>query len=390
MSAAAELRRAAGSLEPERVVVALDAAFTAWRALDSPWRRRLCDELDLYSPAVLDEGIMCGLEHWNAGALREIRLREIRGAALAPGLTAVWLAGSIPPAAFSALALPLLAGSPVYARSSSSDAVSPALFAESLAEADPGIAACVALGDDDALLAEADAVVVYGRDETIASVRALVPASSIFVGYGHKISVAAVGRAADVERVARQAARDVVLYDGRGCLSPAYLLVDDEPRGRARAFAEALASALEDLRLKLPRGRLQPGEQAALHELRAGHAMSEATRTWLSSPGTDWGVLLGPEDIRPAPGLLRNVPVVPVSGCEGLAAWCAGLAPHLSSLAVAGWTEGSEELARMALHGGASRVCALGQLQLPRLEWRHDGRGAIEPLLRVIDVEADA
>ncbi len=389
MNAGAELRHAARGLDPERVVRALDQAFAAWRAPESQWRRRLAEALELYSREVLDEGIVRGLEHWNADALRAIRSREISGHVRPPELTALWLAGAIPPAAFSAIALPLLAGSAVYARPSSSDSHGPALFAASLTDADPAVGACVALGQDEQLLDQADAVVAYGRDETLESVRSRVPAARIFVGYGHRISVAAVGREADLVSAAEQVAHDVSLYDGRGCLSPAYVLVDDAPRGRARALAEALAEALEYLRGKLPRGRLQPGEEAALHELRATHAMSEATRVWLSRDGTDWGVLLGLESIRPPPGLLRNVPVVPVTGSQGLARWCAGLAPHLSSLAVGGWPDAAGALARIGLQSGASRLCPLGALQLPRLEWRHDGRGAIEPLLRSLDVEPE-
>ena len=390
MSAANELRQAARELEASRVVHALDQAFQSWRTPESPWRQRLVAGLDLYSPEVIEEGIVRGLEHWNADALRAIRKREIGGHVRPPELTAVWLAGSIPPAAFSAIALPLLAGSSVYARATSADAHGPQLFAESLAEADPAVGACLAIGRDETLLEQADAVVAYGRDETLEAVRARVPAARIFVGYGHRISVAAVGRNADLASAAKRVARDVALYDGRGCLSPAYVLVDDAQRGHARAFAEALAEALEELSVELPRGKLQAGEEAALRELRAAHAMSEATRAWLSPAGTDWGVLLGLEAIRPAPGLLRNVPVVPVTGSAGLAHWCAGLAPHLSSLAVGGWPDDADALARIALRGGASRLCPLGALQLPRLEWRHDGRGAIEPLLRSLDVEAEA
>ncbi len=167
------------------------------------------------------------------------------------------------------------------------------------------------------------------------------------------------------------------------------MLADDTQRGRARELSAALAAALEELSTKLPRGQLRVDEEAALHELRASYAMSEATRVWLSKDSTAWGVLLGIEGIRPPPGILRNVPVVPVSGFDGLARWCAGLAPHLSSLAVHGWQAGDDALAEVALAGGGSRICPPGSLQLPRLEWRHDGLGAIEPLMRSVDVERE-
>lgn len=386
MSELPELRRTARDLEPDRVIAGLDAAFTQWRAPRSQWRVRLASELDVYSAEAIELGIREGLAGWTADALRSIRAREIQGHSRPPELTAIWLAGSIPTATFSALALPLLAGSAVYAKPSSSDTKSSVLFAESLREVDPVLGAAVGVGLRDTPLKEADAVVAYGSDATIAELRTRVPVTRIFVAYGHRISVAAVGPEADIEDCARRAALDTALWDGRGCLSPAYLLVDDTPRGRAHEFAEALAAELEALRTELPRGRLLAAEQTALHELRAHFSMGEANRVWLSRGSTDWGVMLGPEGIRPPPGTLRNVGVVPVSGRDGLATWCAGLAPHLSSLAVEGWGE-EGALAGIALASGASRLCALGRLQLPHIEWRHDGRGAIEPLLRALDVE---
>jgi hypothetical protein len=56
---------------------------------------------------------------------------------------------------------------------------------------------------------------------------------------------------------------------------------------------------------------------------------------------------------------------------------------------VTGTSREREPLIAAAMAGGGSRVCALGRMQLPPLDWRHDGRGAIEPLLRTIDFERE-
>ena len=68
-------------------------------------------------------------------------------------------------------------------------------------------------------------------------------------------------------------ALDAALYDGRGCLSPARVLVAGGDSGRARDFASALAGALADLEQTLPPGVLQAAEALALRELRARVAM---------------------------------------------------------------------------------------------------------------------
>ena len=167
-----------------------------------------------------------------------------------PGLTGVWLAGSVPTATFAALLLPLLAGSTVWAKPSSADPVPPALFRDSLAEV--GLPEVMRIAAEDEVLREVDCLVAYGSDETIEAVRRRLPAAKLFVGYGHKLSLAAIGTHVSVAEAAVDLALDLSLWDGRGCLSPAYILVMDEPAGRAELFAAELARALADCEDKLP------------------------------------------------------------------------------------------------------------------------------------------
>jgi hypothetical protein len=67
-----------------------------------------------------------------------------------------------------------------------------------------------------------------------------------------------------------------------------------------------------------------------------------------------------------------------VEGIAGLAERCAALAPHLSSLGHEGW--GDADLAAVAALGGGSRVCPPGRMQLPPIDWAHDGLGALQPV----------
>ena len=70
------------------------------------------------------------------------------------------------------------------------------------------------------------------------------------------------------------------------------------------------------------------------------------------------------------------------------ACYSAGLAETiLAGVAVAGFGEGSSELARELAQRGASRICAPGTLQAPPLDWRHEGRGVLLPLTRFADRE---
>jgi hypothetical protein len=386
---AATLRDARAALDPSRVIDALDRALDLWRDPESAIRERLRKEHPVFSAAVLDLGCDLGLQGWTRSSMRRLRAREVPEPSRVPGLTAVWLASAIPTAAFAALLHPLLAGSAVFAKATSADPVSPRLFRDSLLEADGAVGRALHVGEDVRLLHEADAVVVHGRDETVAELRARVPIDRIFVGYGHKLSLAAVGSDIDVEEAARRVALDVALYDGRGCLSPGYVLAEERPVGRARSLARALAAELDRISTRLPRGKLEAKEEAWLHDLRGGSAVHEEKELFLSRHGTEWTVILEPTGAHPPPGSLRAVPVVPIPDTGALLEWCGAIAPHVSSVGQAGWGTRRSRLAAVAASGGGSRVCPLGRMQLPPIDWHHDGVGPLSALVRRVDLERD-
>jgi len=383
----AELAAARDALDPRRVIRALAETFERWRAPGSPERVRLAREHGVYSAPVVERGVKLALAGWNEESLASLRARELSDPCWVPPVTAVWLAGSIPTAAFSALALPLLAGSAVYAKPASADPVSARLFAASLAETDPAVGAALAVGSDSKALDDADAVVAHGSDATIALVRARVGPGRPFVGYGHKLSVAAIGPAIEPLVAARRLALDVALWDGRGCLSPAWALALDAPRGRAAELARALATAFEELEDELPRGKLEPGEASELVELRARAAVRDGTRLEMAAGASTWTVALESGEVRPPPGIFRFLSVVPVADVESLGRFCAPLAPHLSCVGHAGFGAERGRLAAFAAAAGASRLCPLGRMQLPPLDWNHDGQPPLRGLVRWLDVE---
>ncbi|MEE9279576.1 MAG: acyl-CoA reductase [Myxococcota bacterium] len=365
----------------------LDRALALWREPGSPWLARLAQQHGGFSPEVISLGVSAGIEHWTHDVLAALVRRELQEPCWTPRSMAVWLAGSVPTASFAALLLPLLTGSTVRAKPASADPVSPELFAGSLAEV--GLAGALQLTTQAEALRGADCVVAYGRDSTIESVRARLSAGTVFVGYGHKLSLAAIGPEAGLEQAAPALARDLAIWDGRGCLSPAYTLVLDEPRGRARSFASELARALEDCEHELPRAKLDPAEEAGIREQRAVAALRAEGHLWMSENSTAWTVAYDPTGPLPSPGALRFARVVAVASRAELAERCRELSPHLSCVGESGWREGGAEIAEIAASAGASRVCALGRMQLPPIDWNHDGLSPLRPMLRLTDVERD-
>jgi hypothetical protein len=169
---------------------------------------------------------------------------------------AVVLSANVFVGALRAIALARAASDRVVVRPSRRD---PA-FTRALVEAaaDPALS----LDEDfDVATCEGGEIHVYGRDETIAEVRARAAPNVRVRGHGSGMGVAWISRAANIEPSASALADDVIVFDQRGCLSPRIALVEGDATS-ADTFAEALHAALERAQTIVPRG-LPPAEERA-------------------------------------------------------------------------------------------------------------------------------
>lgn len=225
---------------------------------------------------------------------------------------------------------------------------------------------------------DGDEVHLQGSDETLAAVRAALPAGARIRTHGTGIGLAVVDAEQNPETAARAITEDVVAFDQRGCLSPRFVLAGGEPR-RARALAGYLHEALASAQERVPRGPLGPSEAAAV-------ARYGATFGALGPCHEGRGHLVTVDD---APQTLLLGPaarVVPVVHCDAPLARQL-LAPWTSLLtAVGAGTEpgtasapGSLATELRALVPEA-RHSLLGWMQRPPLDGPVDLRAAAEPL----------
>jgi len=388
-------------------ISALASVLETWREPDSRVRRALRTEYAHatgFSPEMVEAAMSRALAGWTGDALRSLVDLELGGIEALEGtagrnasgfeVTSVLLAGSLPSPTLVGLLAPLVLRSPVLAKSSVHDPVTPVLFAESVAAADPELGACVEIvrfsGSDatcvEALLA-ADCVVASGSDQTIASVAARVEPPRRLVGYGHRLSVAAVAADRPADSAARLA-EDVALWDQLGCLSPVAVFVADRDPGAAIEFAAELADALADLEQRWPRGPVSTETSAAITRERDEAEMRAAggspVRVYRST-GSSWTVIAEADArFRPAP-LHRFVRIHPVAGLHDLLKALTPVKHHLASVGVEGFCEQRREITAALTQLGASRICPLGTMQAPPLSWCHDGRGVLPPLARLSD-----
>lgn len=411
-------------LPVEQLVAAIDRAISRWLDPWSPWRRlaeRALPAITGYSPPMVRKGLPGYLATFRAENLRRLlaaelgdpgyldgfRPRPLFGGysrAFGPRLTTHIFAGNVPGLPAQSLVCALLAKAACLGKAASEEPLFAPLFAASLAAVDPRLGDCLAVcwwpGGDEALEAvafeRADAVIAYGGEAAMASIRARVPPAKRFIAYSHKLSFGVIGREAltpeAVADTAARAAYDVAKYDQQGCLSPHLFYVERGGAVSPRAFAQALAGALTEAERRMPRGRLTLAEAAAIRELRAAvefRALDDPAVVLHASPdGTAWTVVYEEDPAFVASCLNRTVRVKPV---DDVAVVPALLLPVQRYLQTAGVALPPPRLLALAERLGAlglDRVCPLGQMPDPSPGWHHDGRFNVLDLLRWTDVEA--
>ncbi|GAB3647539.1 acyl-CoA reductase [Ramlibacter alkalitolerans] len=374
--------------DAEMVRLGLDGFLQAFRAAQL---HRFVAE-DFANPKVLDEFQPAA----KGGLVR----------AFGPDLLVHSWAGNVPALPLWSLACGLLVKAGTFGKLPSAEPVFASLFARLLAEVHPPLADCLAIawwkgGDAQsaaAVFAEADTVLAYGGNQAIAQVRAQVPVTTRFIGYGHKLGFGLVGKAAlDTQRgpaTARLAAHDIVRYEQQGCYSPHHFYVERGGRVDPRAFAHYLAAELANLQQQFPRRALALEEAAAL----AGWRQSAEVRM-LADDGCElvgdaqvaWSVVYSDRAQPLAPtGGGRSIHVSAVDALDEVVALAAPHAAFLQTVGIACQPQQLYRLAEALGQVGVTRVCALGAMTAPEAGWHHDGRFNLADLVRMVEIEAGA
>lgn len=305
------------------------------------------------STGLSTEGVELGLaRHVEVEATDEDLAKLVERAGDASKI-AVVLSANVFVGALRAIAFARAASNEVVVRPSRRD---PA-FARALVEA------ARALGDerlriDDALdVATVDdgEIHVYGRDETIADVRA--KARVRVRGHGSGMGVAWVSAGADIVEAARGLADDVVVFDQRGCLSPRIALVlGDE--ARASELADALHGELDRLDVSIPRGAVPAEERAA-----AGRYVATMTYACRALVGNQHAIGVAP----PGAPLVLPPPyrTVHVAACASIEEAAKLLAPLAKGVVTVG--SDARGAAKMLAPPWA-RIAPLGMMQRPPLD----------------------
>lgn len=303
------------------------------------------------------EGVAAGFECLERGA-GDDELRALVASAGDATEVHVILSANVFVAPLRAIALACAAAARVTVRPSSRDPT----LAQALvqAAADEGL---ILVRDGRALDRASGEVHVYGRDETVAAVRARVRPGVAVRGHRAGLGLALISRRADLASAAEALSHDVVLFDQRGCLSPRIALVEGGSE-RARDFALALHDRLGLMDVQVPRGKLSDDERRQASAWR--DTLAFAGDLWAGAAHAVGWTREGDPLAVPPPG--RHIQVAAFGAPDEVAAKVARLARYVVAV---GSDDGRRFSAVIPAH---ARISGLGLMQRPPLDGPVDRR----------------
>ena len=385
-SVAGQLRAALEApIPPDRIAAALTEACERWRDRNFPPRRETLSSSATalgHSLAMLDESLDALLKPFHARALKSLASKL----AVRRELFGFIMPGNVMGAGLHELCQALLASAAVILKTSSAEPMFFTAFANTLREIDAQFGSRVAVlkwSRDHtemtaALKSVSDHLVAFGDDDTLAS---LAPDTRL-IGFGSRLSGVLVASDCERKPVADAVARDVTLFEQRGCLSPHHVFVEDPKGGFARAFACDLAASLAELAKRIP-----PPSRLSLEDAAAIRRARESAR-WRRIVGDDlemwegedfgWTVIYeGDACFRISPGH-RTAYVTPIHDLADLERRLEPVAGRLEAFGLAD-PRGRLDGVRAHLRAiGVSYIAAPGEMQSPPLDWRHGGGALLD------------
>ncbi|HTX03551.1 MAG TPA: acyl-CoA reductase [Candidatus Acidoferrales bacterium] len=239
---------------------------------------------------------------------------------------------------------------------------------------------------EDRDLRVADVVVAFGRDESLAAIRGVLRPGARFIGYGHRASIGYVSREAladetSARTAAQGAARDLILYDGEGCMSLHALFVERDASIAPHDFARMLIDAAAIASVEFPAGKLDP--RIVTYCTGAAFRAALGRGSVLRTPSADTTLVLDPPQHEPPPLLPRILPVYSIDAPDECEEYVRSHGLPLEVFAVAA---PNETLADLGARLGAARIARLGEMQSPGPGLHHGGRARIGDFIRWADV----
>ncbi|MCI0484435.1 MAG: hypothetical protein L0Y78_07620 [candidate division NC10 bacterium] len=400
----------------QEIAEILAEVFRRWQDRSDLFRREAEAALPAttrFSPAMVAHGLDLLCEGYTADAFHEllqgigdeealegfVHLGLQLSRAHSPALITHVLAGNILGIGLPGIIAATLLGSANLIKTASAEPLFPALWAASVARADPEIGECLAVlwwsGGrtelESVAFERAELVIAYGSEQTIHELQGRVRCR--FIGHGHRVSFGLIGREvlSRAEEVADRAAYDTSLFDQQGCLSPHLFYVEEGGRVGPKEFAELMGTAMARWARQLPPGPLTSEEAARVRRFRANYEAQglagKEVALFASTQGLDWTLIYDADPTFIPSCLHRTVLIKPVADLSEVGDLLRSWRPYLQAAGVAVVPERIGTIAGGLGQAGVNRICPIGRMQVPPLTWHQEGRSLFRDLLRWTDLE---
>jgi hypothetical protein len=296
------------------------------------------------------------------------------------------LAGNVAGLALPAGLEALLARSAVVLKPAEGDPVTPSLWRDALREAAPVLGRAVEVevwrgGDrrvEDPIFAGVDCVVASGGETATASLGKRLGGKVLLHGPRFAIGVVGMGWIQAPPSWWDEVARETVLWEQRGCLSPRILFV----AGNRPRFAQRLAGAMGRWEETWPSPPRTPAEASRVHAFRAPYEVADPKGAGWIGPGTTaWTVAWDEDPSLDAGPPCRVVRVTARPPSRVLAAMLRESEGAVQALGYAHAGPRGRSWRQAALRGEVPHVAPLETIQDPPAGWRADGRNGLASLL---------
>ncbi len=265
-----------------------------------------------------------------------------------------------------------------------------ATLTELLAQVGDAVAARPWPGESDAVDLDAfDSIVAFGSDRTLAAISGALRSPTRLIAYPSKLSAGyltphSLATQSLAESIARGAARDMLLYDGDGCLSLRALFIERGANVSPSGFCEMLRDAIELAAAEFPAmTSARSSARLAMARDTASFQMTHGQQIFTDSRSS-YLLLLDPRLDEPPLLLPRALSVYSVADPRAAVAYLKRHGIALEALAVA---QPDAHLRTIAASLSASRITTFGSLQSPPLGAFHGGRPRIAEFVRWVSDE---
>lgn len=268
----------------------------------------------------------------------------------------------------------LLSGNLNLVKTSGSDNLFAQHFADVLSSCDPTgrvknlmIVARIPSRRDDLLKAifqEADGVSAWGGEESINAVKAMVPAGTRFIDWGHKLSFAYIAAEKIDDQASLEAvAHEVCLIEQQACSSPQVLYVETSDMAQLHEVARRLAKALEVISPQYPIAPPSLQEQAEITTTRELVTLESCLgdSALIEAADGTWRIMVEAKAGLRASPLYRSVWVKPLPRTE-ITSTLRPLRKYLQTVGLACDLGSLAELSDAFIRAGALRITQLGHM----------------------------